>query len=184
MALTLDDRPVHRLSVDDVMRMLHSGVLTEDSRVELLEGVLVEVSPKSPEHEWVIQQVNRWLVPLYAHGLSVGIGLPLVMPDGISMPEPDLSVIAEMRRDAHPASAMLVVEVSVTSLRVDRGTKAALYATAGVPEYWIVDVEHQRVEVRREPTDGEYRSVATFGTDDEIAPLALDLPPLALSTIF
>lgn len=183
MALTLADRPLHRLSVDDVFRMLASGVIDEDSPVELLEGVLVEVSPKSPQHGWAIVQVDEWLAPLRGTGLYVRAEQPILMPDGASMPEPDLSVVAEMSRHALPTTAMLVVEVSVSSLRIDREVKAPLYASAGVPEYWIVDVEHRRLEVRREPQGGGYRSVETYGPDDAVAPVALDLPPLALAEI-
>jgi len=184
MALTLADRPLHKLTVDDVLRMLASGVITEDAPVELLEGVLVDVSPKSPEHGWVIVKVDEWLSPLRGTGLSVRAEQPIVVGDRASMPEPDLSVVGGLRRDVLPTTALLVVEVSVSSLRIDREVKAPLYATAEVPEYWIVDVEARRLEVHRDPVDGAYRDVRALGPADEVAPLALDLPPLALASIF
>jgi len=185
MALMVGDRPVHKLSVDDVYRMLESGVLTEDSPVELLEGVLVEMSPKSPEHSWTIAQLDGWLLPLRAAGTHlVRTEQPLVASDSLSMPEPDLSVVGvDLDRSRHPQTALLVVEVSISSLRTDRIVKSALYASAGVPDYWIVDVEHRRLEVRREPEAGEYRHVEVLGPEDDVTPLGLDLPPLELARI-
>lgn len=185
MALMVADRPVWELSVEDVYRMLAIGVLTEDSPVELLEGVLVEVSPKSPKHAWAVRLIDQWLLPVRSaktHWVQVEQTLELV--ELASLPEPDISVV-EMGfdRSAHPTTAILVVEVSVSSLRIDRDVKAPLYASAGVPEYWIVDVEHRRLEVRREPVDGEYRQLEVHGPDDTVSALVLDLPPLALAEI-
>lgn len=185
MALTFADRPVWELTVDDVYRMLASGVLTEDTPVELLEGVLVEVSPKSPKHAWAVRLIDEWLLPTRnAKTHWVQVEQTLELTGSASLPEPDISVVElGFERSSHPTSAVLVVEVSVSSLGMDRDVKAPLYAAAGVPDYWIVDVDHRRLEVRRDPYDGGYRDVRVLGPDDTVTPLGLDLPPLELARI-
>lgn len=185
MALTIGDRPIRALTVDDVWRMVEAGILTEDDRVELLEGALVEMSPKSPEHEGVITLLTRWLMPLLAAGThDLRTRAPLVVPDPRSLPEPDLAVVERLSEPgAHPTSALLVVEVSVSSLLTDTSVKPALYAAAGVPEYWVVDVPHQRLEIRRDPVGAEYRRLQVLGPGEQAAPLALDLPPLELAEL-
>jgi Uma2 family endonuclease len=185
MALTIGDRPLHALTVDDVWRMVEVGILTEDDRVELLEGALVEMSPKSPEHEGIITLVTRWLNPLLAAGThDLRTGATLAVPDPRSLPEPDLAVVERLADPrVHPTSALLVVEVSVSSLLTDTRVKPALYAAAGVPDYWVVDVPHQRLEIRREPVGTEYRRLQVLGPDEQAAALALDLPPLDLGEL-
>lgn len=186
MALMLGDRALYRLSVDDVYRMLQSGVLTEDTPVELLEGVLVDVSPKSPQHTDVLMRLVRWLLPLMAAGRhDIRTEQPLAVPDPTSLPEPDVAVV-ERPDDptSHPTTALLVIEVAVSSRATDTTVKPALYATARVPDYWVVDVPNRRIEVRREPVEGEYRRVEIIGGGQQIAPLELDVEPVTVSTLF
>lgn len=183
MGLMLGDRALHRLSVDDVYRMLESGVLSEDTPVELLEGVLVDVSPKSPEHTGVLTLLDEWLLPLRVAGQHrVRIEQPLAVPDPTSLPEPDVAVV--QRTDdlsGHPTTALLVVEIS--SRATDTTVKPALYAAAGVPDYWVIDVANRRIEVRREPVEGEYRRMEILGADRQIAPLELDVEPVAIAAL-
>jgi Uma2 family endonuclease len=151
--------PIHRFDVDTYNNMVELGAL-EGQSVELLEGLLVDkMSPQSPGHAAVIKRLADRLSDAPA---SLSIQLPLeVRPD--SVPEPDLALMTEERMpDRHPRSALLVVEVAVSSHGVDRGAKAELYASAGVPVYWLVDVPGRTVEVRTEPCPDGYRRCEVF----------------------
>jgi Uma2 family endonuclease len=184
MAFTLGDRPVRPLTADEVLRMVEAGILGGDRRVELLRGVLTEVSPKSPQHAAIKARIARWLdaaVPRYA----VRIGDPLVVPDPTSLPEPDIAVVEPGDNlQAHPAAALLVIEVAFSSLEIDAQIKPELYAAAGVPDYWVVDGVAKRVRVFREPRGDGYASRAVLGPGGFAEPVAVDVPPLDLAELF
>jgi len=144
--------PIHRLDVDTYNRIVASGAL-EGQRVELLDGVLVEMSPHSPAHATLIERLmNHFL----ATRMPLRVQLPIeVLPD--SEPEPDLALLAkEPSPTQHPRSALLVIEVAVSSQATDRHAKGMLYARAAVPTYWLVDVPARTVEVYTEPGDNGY----------------------------
>ena len=158
-----------RISVGDYHRMIGAGILDEDDHVELIEGVIVEMTPQGPRHAKLIQ---RLCDPTFASVPSdriVRCQLPLTLgPD--SEPEPDVSVVR--RADAisdtsHPTTAALVFEVAGVSLPKDRLTKSALYAGAGISEYVIVNVDEECLEVHRDPdpASGRYRTLATLSGD-------------------
>jgi len=105
-----------------------------------------------------------------------------------SEPQPDLAIITieqGARRTEHPGSALLVIEVSVSSLRYDRNAKAAVYARAGIPEYWIVDVEGRAAEVRvdPDPAAAKWRSITRLGSGDVLEARAVPLPPIRIIDI-
>lgn len=131
--------------------MIEAGIFDEDERLELLEGVLVPMSPQSPEHADIVQWLNNTLVRLAGPEYDVRPQLPLTASPH-SEPEPDLAVVPAGRtRAAHPGSALLVIEVARDSVRKDRLLKAGLYARAGIPEYWIVNVDEGCIEVHVSP---------------------------------
>jgi Uma2 family endonuclease len=151
-----------RITVDEYHRMIAAGALGEDEPVQLIAGTLVAMTPQGGPQARVIQRLNRLLVRAVGDDLVVRPQLPLTLVDD-SEPEPDLAVVRA--RDAesgerHPRTALLVVEVAGESLSLDRQAKAVLYARAGIPEYWIVDLGEGTVEVRREPDSesGSYRT--------------------------
>jgi Uma2 family endonuclease len=184
MAFTLGDRPVRPLTADEVLRMVETGILGEDRTVELLHGVLTEVSPKSPEHAGIKARIVRWLdaaLPRYA----IRTEDPLVVPDRTSLPEPDVAVVAPGDYlHAHPEGALLVIEVAWKSLEIDTKIKPDLYAAAGVPDYWVVDVAAKRVHVFREPSGGGYTALAVLGPEGFAEPVAVDVPALDLAELF
>jgi Uma2 family endonuclease len=183
MALVVGDRPVRPLTADEVIRMVETGILGEDERVELLHGVLTQMSPKSPAHGEIEARLIRWLVGSSEH--SVRVQHPLLVPDRTSLPEPDIAVVQpgdHLR--SHPDGALLVIEVAFSSLATDTGVKPELYAAAGVPDYWVVDIEARRVRMFREPRAYGYRTQAVLGPDGFAAPLALKVPPLDLAALF
>lgn len=152
-----------RLSVEEYHRMIEAGILGEDERVELLEGVIVAMPPQNDPHAWPVEWLNQFLVRVLGNEYRVRPQLPLTLGDR-NEPEPDLAVVAGPRRKGrHPGTALLVIEVADDSLRKDRKVKAAVYARFGIPEYWIVNVEAEVVEVMTDPhrKGGTYRRLRT-----------------------
>jgi Uma2 family endonuclease len=175
-SIAVDPRRLLRLSLADYHRLIESGGLDEDARVELIDGLLVAMSPKTPAHERVLTWLLAWL---FAHvdqrRYMVRAGSPLTLAG--SEPEPDLSVVERGTPEPyHPATAAFVVEIS--SLRHDLGPEAALYATAGVTELWVVDLEGGRVLVHRDPRGDGWAEVHVAAADGRIGANALGLPAL------
>ena len=171
--------PIHKLDLDTYGRMVASGAL-DGQPVELLDGLLVDVSPHGPEHAHVIMRLTRFLAPAAAW---LRVQLPLEVPPD-SAPEPDLALVEEDLADRHPRSALLVVEVSVSSHAVDTSVKAALYARAEVPIYWLVDVPARTVIVHSDPVDGAYRTAIKCQAGDRLAAPADGLGELAVDELF
>jgi Uma2 family endonuclease len=171
MALDIDIaanlRPLLRTEYDE---LVETGAL-EGARVELLQGVLVEVTPQGVPHADVVTRLTRLLSPLFQQGYDLRVQLPLAAGPA-DEPEPDLAVVEHRdRRDAHPSTAALVVEVAHSSQRMDLGYKARLYASAGVPDYWVVDLAARRVLVHREPGADGYAAVRVLVPGETIVPL-------------
>lgn len=181
MALTYAGRAIRPLTADDVMAMARHGILDEDERVELLHGVLTKVMAQHPPHAVVTRRLNTWLAPLLVAGAhEVSVQLPFVVPDRTSLPEPDIAVIERDDEVAHPATALLVIEVAASSLARDTEVKAPLYAEAGVPEYWVVDLTAWNARIYRDPKASGYASEQIVETDGMLAPVHLDIAPLSL----
>lgn len=186
MALTVGDREVRPLTAEEVLRMVEAGILSEDEPVELLHGALTAVSPKSPAHETVKTRLQIWLLPGVAEGRYLArVEAPLVVPDRTSLPEPDLAVVAVgdyTRR--HPTSALLVIEVAVSSLQTDTRLKPALYAAARVPELWVVDVPGRRLHVLTDPRPDAYAVTTILEAGATVSPGHVTATPLALAELF
>lgn len=156
--------PLTRLQYD---ALVETGAL-DDARVELLEGALVEVAPQGLEHADVVEALNRLLARGLPERLRLRPALPFAASD-TSEPEPDFAVVAGARdRQSHPQAAVLVVEVSQSSLAKDLGVKAGVYAAAGVPTYWVIDLPHRCVHVHTAPADGAYGDVRVASFDDAL----------------
>jgi Uma2 family endonuclease len=141
------------------MALADRGVLGPDDRVELLEGVIVSMAPQEVSHAAGVFRTHQALQRALGERGLVRVQLPL-LAGRHSLPEPDVAVVpgavADYDRD-HPTGALLVVEVAGSSLKQDRLTKGAIYAAAGIPEYWIVNLVDDCLEVRREPVRGARR---------------------------
>lgn len=187
MAIVTDaNEPLHALTVDDYHRMIEVGILTEDDKVELLEGAIFQMSPEGPPHAAVIARLNRWL----ARGLPddaqiVRVSAPITLRPH-SEPEPDLVVadVGDSTFKTHPERAHLVIEVAKTSRRKDRVRKARIYAQAGLPRYWIVDLVDLCVHVHREPGPVGYASIEAVAPQGLLDPQTCGLPPLDLAALF
>ncbi|MCW5892122.1 MAG: Uma2 family endonuclease [bacterium] len=170
-------------TVEEYFRLVEDGVLGPDDRVELLEGVIVPMPPANPPHANAVSILMQRLI-LAVGGRAIVRGQSTYVASLRSAPEPDVAVVTGSSDDywkRHPNAALLVVEVADTSLATDRLTKAALYARNEVPEYWIVNLRHGRVEVYRRPdaAAGLYRDIRVAAEDETLSLVAL--PDVAIA---
>jgi Uma2 family endonuclease len=169
-----------RFTVAEYYRLLEADILHEDERVELIEGEIVAMSPMKPRHaNTIIKSTNR-LVPLVLPDAVVSVQCPIQVGTR-SLPEPDLAIVrAERPTDAHPTPAdiFVAIEVADSSLDYDRTVKFPLYANAGIPEAWLVNLSNDTIERHSAPRDGRYTQIAIFGRADTIS--SLILPHLSL----
>jgi Uma2 family endonuclease len=161
-------RPLRRQEYDQLVAL---GAFA-DERIELLEGQLVPMSPIGPPHSGSVQELTMLLVPALVGRAIVRIQSPFAALDS-SEPEPDVAVVpvGDYHRE-HASEAYLIIEVAQSSLPRDRGQKQRIYARAGVPEYWIVNVEGRSVEVHREPGPEGYAIREVVGYEGSLAPRA------------
>jgi Uma2 family endonuclease len=174
----------HLFSVDDYERMVETGILTEQDRVELIRGEILEKMVIGDPHCACVNRLTRTLVQLTGNDAVVSVQNPVRLDE--SAPEPDIAVLRP-RDDFYgngkpePADVILLIEVSDSSLDYDRTVKAPLYAGAGIREYWIVNLEDDCVEVHRDPQpDGSYRDVRLLRRGDRIE--LAELPGVAVAT--
>lgn len=172
--------PILRISVDQYHLMVASGVFADNEAVELLEGWLMPKMPKNPPHNLAMGLLCDALRAILPPGWHIDCQGSVTTND--SEPEPDVSVIRGARRDypaghPEPKDVGLLVEVSDTTLTRDRGTKKQIYARAGIPVYWIVNLVDRQVEVHADPSGpGDqpvYRQRQVYKPGDSI-PVVLD----------
>lgn len=140
-------------SVSDYFDLVRRGTLSEDDRVELLDGVIVAEPPMDPPHASGIALASRSIYRVVGDRAAIRAQMPFIASP-FSVPEPDVAVVPGVLADyfdRHPSVALLVVEVSASSLQQDRLSKSRIYAGAGVPDYWIVNLRDACVEVFRAP---------------------------------
>ncbi|MBX3248381.1 MAG: Uma2 family endonuclease [Myxococcales bacterium] len=178
----IDPETLRPLRRDEYERLVRLGAF-EGERVELLEGALVHMSPHGPLHADVVDRLGAWAFRVVAGQARVRVQSALALSVE-SVPEPDLAIVPlGDYRAAHPSTALLVVEVADSSLRKDRGPKARLYASAGVPEYWIVDLVGKALVVHRAPEGESYADARTLASGS-VTPLAFPAGTLVLDDLF
>lgn len=161
------------MTVEQYHRLAESGIISE--RTELLRGVVLEKMSKSPTHSLIVTLLYQWLVAAIAEGCHVRQEQPLTLVD--SEPEPDVAVVkgdASDYRFAHPTTAEFIIEVAIASLELDR-EKGAVYAAAGVGEFWIVIPDEKAIEVYTSPSADGYQAMCRH--EDVDAPLAASVFP-------
>jgi Uma2 family endonuclease len=173
-------------------RLIEKHVFRPDERLELLGGELVVREPHGDPHTLAVELVNEALVAAFGPEWRVRVQLPVAL-DEESEPEPDVSVAAGRardRREPKPSRLALVVEIADSSLALAREHKGSLYARAGVPDYWIVNLVHRVLEVYREPAAGAtapfgwaYRAVRRLDAEESIAPLAAPTASIAVADL-
>lgn len=162
----------HTFTVDEYHRMIETGILTEDDRVELINGEIIAMSPINSPHNGRVIRINALFSNLLGQRAVIGVQGPLQIPS-ISEPEPDIMLLKprhDFYSDSHPQpkDVYLLIEVADSSLTIDRQIKLPLYATANVPEVWIVNVADQQVEIYRTPVDGQYQGQQVARQKQEI----------------
>ncbi|MDJ0706087.1 MAG: Uma2 family endonuclease [Leptolyngbyaceae cyanobacterium MO_188.B28] len=160
-------------SVDDYHRMVEADIL-RDRRVELLAGDIVEISPETPIHYNTAKRGANYLADVLAGNADVRFNGPITLTD--SEPEPDIAIVRlpeSAYDDRHPGpdDIFWIVEVSKTSLKKDLDTKAIIYATAKLPEYWVLNLFTKQLIVLRDPQNGHYAMEQTV-TEGTVSPLA------------
>jgi Uma2 family endonuclease len=169
----------HRFTVERYHEMIEKGILTTNDRVELIEGHILEISPIGGPHGYTVEELYDVCKAMLPPGWKVSSQRPVTLPG--SEPQPDLSIVrgtsADYRnRHATPSEIALLIEVADSSLATDRLLKSRVYATAGVPEYWIVNLPERQIEVYRNPRQdragANYESRQVFSASENV-PLAL-----------
>jgi Uma2 family endonuclease len=181
---------VAHFSLDHYEHMVELGAFSGEyqRRLELLRGEIRQMSPIGFSHSQVVTLLTDWsydVVP--RERIIIRVQNPVRIPLNDSEPEPDLVWVDRRAiKDQHPQpeDLLLLIEVADTSLDVDRGEKLAIYAEAGIPEYWIVNLIDEEIEVYRKPVGRDYQSKAVHRGDIEIRPLALDAVGLQPARLF
>jgi Uma2 family endonuclease len=172
-------RLLHRFSVAEYHRMIRMGILMENHRVELLEGMIVEKMPHNPPHDYTITRIQRRLARYLSEDWILCVQCAITTRR--SEPEPDLAVVRNLEavyftRHPGPRDIALLIEVADSTLADDRQDKGLIYARARIPIYWIVNLNDRHIEVFTEPKGGKeptYRRRTDYGTDARV-PLVLD----------
>jgi Uma2 family endonuclease len=183
----LNEASMAKFSTARYDRMVETGLLTSEDKVELLENYVVLKMPNNPVHDGTIQLIDEALKAALPTGWRLRCQLTVALPD--SRPEPDYAIVrgnsrTYLSRHPVPADVGLIVEVANTSLLRDQRDKARIYARAGIGCYWIVNLDDRRIEVHIQPsgtTDSPaYASVQNLAPGDSV-PLVLD--GVAVATI-
>ena len=147
-------------TVEEYYKMAEAGIFDEDDRVELIHGEIIEMSPIGSPHMACVNRLTSLLKHLPAEAGILSIQNPVGIDD-FSEPEPDVAVL-KFRKDFYqehkpmPKDVLLVIEVADTSVERDRKVKIPLYAFAGIPEAWLVDLHQKSITVFKHPKDGGY----------------------------
>ena len=176
--------PTRRLfTVEEYCAMADAGILCEGERIELLDGEIIVMPPIGEPHEDGTTRLSRDLTYLLYDRAWVRVQNSVRLDD-YGLPEPDIAVV-RLRDDYHhvrptPTDVLLLIEVADTSLEFDREVKLARYATAGIPEVWIVNLRARQVEAHSDPVDGAYHSRRLVTAEGRISPRAFPDVSLAV----
>ncbi len=172
--------PKRRFSVREFHQLMEAGILHEDDRVELIHGEIIQMSPIGPKHAGNIDRIVRKLTFLFEESAIIRSQNPIQL-DEFSEPEPDISVVKprhDFYTNSHPKpeEIRLIIELSESSLEYDQEIKLPLYAAAGIPEYWIIDLRTSRIIVFTEPSEAQYLNVKTFQANEKVDTPGLPKP--------
>jgi Uma2 family endonuclease len=167
--------PLHRFTSADYLEMIEKGILGPDDHVELIGGVIIEMSPAGIPHKHYLIQMLRVLAPLLSK-FEIAIQGTLTLSEG-HIYDPDVMLL-RMRPDGYKAKlpdasdVQLIIEAAASSLSRDQLIKLPVYAAAGIPEYWIADLDQEQLLIYRDPEGSQYRTCETRKGDEVVSPLA------------
>ena len=171
-------------TVEEYDAMAKAGILSEDDRVELLNGEIVEMSPIGSNHSGCVNRLTRLFSDQIDDRAILSVQNPMRL-NAHSEPEPDLALLVprdDFYAQGHPEpdDVLLVVEVAETSAEFDRQVKLPLYAEAGIPEVWLIDLAESRVETYRDPSASGYAQIQQRASGESLSPKSL--PDVTIST--
>lgn len=178
---------LHKFTRDEYLQCVQAGVLREDDRVELVDGVVVDMAPIGPSHNSVLYFLTQFLVRACGRRAIVGVGGSIALGEH-SQPEPDLVLLRprpDRYRHALPDAdaVLLIIEIAESSRDFDKGAKATLYAQHGIADYWVIDLTDNTMRVHRAPAAGRFTDVHDH-VQGSIATLALPDIALPLGEVF
>lgn len=165
-----------RFSVDEYHWMARVGILREDDRLELIDGEIIEMPPIKPGHSSATDKATKLFVLRFSDVAWVRIQNPIRLSHH-SEPEPDVALVHQ-RADEYSASlqapddVFLVIEIADSTLATDRDVKLPMYAWAGIPEYWVLDLSNRLLRIHRVPSRGGYRETLIREERDQVAPIS------------
>ncbi len=148
------------LTIDDYYKMAEVGIIPRDARVELINGKIRYMSPINSPHAYVTSECYDTLAEQLRGKAVIRCQFPILIPDG-SSPEPDLAVVklpkqTYKKRHPKPEDVYLLIEIAESSIEFDTGEKLQMYALAGIPEYWVIDLNDYKIHVYRQPDGDKY----------------------------
>lgn len=177
----------HRFTVREYHAMAEAGLLSEDDRVELIDGEIVEMTPIGTRHLACVVALTHLLVRVSDDRYFVSVQNPIVLDEGTE-PQPDLSLLKTRPDPAGelpgPDDVLLVVEVSDTTLDYDQKIKLPRYGRSSIPEVWIVDLQSRRVEVYSEPFYEGYQERRTVGAGEQVQAVTIESLGLPAEEVF
>lgn len=176
---------VHRWTREEYKRMAAEGLFAPDVRVELVDGIVYDMSPQNGPHASAVHRGLKCLQGAFPDHY-IRVQSPLAAADD-SEPEPDLAVVPgeiEDYEDSHPTTALLVIEVADQSLAHDRARKIPLYARSGMPEAWLLNLKAKTLEIYRDPVEDNYQTRQILRIGDTVSPLASPKARIAVADLF
>ncbi|NET61952.1 MAG: Uma2 family endonuclease [Symploca sp. SIO2E6] len=173
---------IAKWTIADYHHIITTGILSE-RQVELLNGEILEMAPEGEPHAYSSDEAGEYLIYLLGDRAKVRQAKPITLPESNSEPEPDIAIVQRLGRDylehhPYPENVFWLIEYSDSSLNKDLQVKTKLYAAAGIPEYWVINLQTMQLIVFREPTEEGYKSTETL-TQGNIYPLAF--PHIAIA---
>jgi Uma2 family endonuclease len=172
-------------NVAEYYRMMEAGILSESDHVELIDGEVIEMSPIGSRHAACVDRLNKFLNKLY--DVIVRVQNPIRL-DNFSEPQPDITLLrtrADYYAQGHPTAAdvLLVIEVADSSTEFDRIVKLPLYAESQIPEFWLVNLLDEKVEIFSQPLSGAFQKSQEFKRGETLMSQTLSDLPLAVDDI-
>lgn len=185
IALGIPTHDGYHFTFEEFVRLFDVGILADDERLELIEGEIIEMPPPGPPHANAVRHLTRLLTRLVPEEFMVDVQNPHRLR-GNSTPLPDLAVVRDREYDTLPSEAdvLLVIEVSDSTLRYDRGHKLRMYARVGIPEVWIVNIGAREIERYTEPQGETYGQRATARPDETLASTTVPEIVIPVSDVF
>lgn len=167
----------HPISILDYQKMAETGILSRDSRVELIEGEIIDMAPIGSKHASYVNRLNRELVRAVRDTAFVSVQNPIILGD-LSEPEPDFALLKPKANDYEDSlpkaeDILLLIEIADTTINYDRQIKAPLYARFSIPEYWLIDTQKLSITVFQKPEQGQYTIAKTQALPAKLSPLLL-----------